>query len=163
MGTELTFDIETLSEHWNILRINEIRLLDLLIQRSIWSIYTSFYLRTEHNIRKFLNLWSRCATIASLKLFVWSLGMSKRLKLSGTVYRRLKGKREEILTKNYWVHWCTCNEGRKKEEKWWESWRTSSKSKTHNRVWNTRPISVCVWLYSSRCFIIPYTFSKHKT
>jgi len=34
-------------------------------------------------------------------------------------------------------------EGRKNmKSKWWERWRTSRKSKTHNREWQTIPISV---------------------
>jgi len=39
---------------------------------------------------------------------------------------------------------------------------TSRKNKTHNRQWETRPISVCVWLWSSRCFINPYIVKQAR-
>jgi len=32
---------------------------------------------------------------------------------------------------------------KKNKSKWWESWRTSRKSKIQNREWKTRPISAC--------------------
>jgi len=35
---------------------------------------------------------------------------------------------------------------------------TSRKSKSHNRKWKTRSISVCECLWSSRCLINPYIF-----
>jgi len=68
--------------------------------------------------------------------------MRKQLKLSGAAYRRLKANRKKI-NKICQVHRCICKGRKNRKSKWWQRWRRSGKSKTHNREYKTRPISVC--------------------
>jgi len=62
-----------------------------------------FYTKYEHTVIFASVKYIGCAAIAYPNLlvfyFVWSPGMSKRLKLSGADYHRLKGNGEENSTK----------------------------------------------------------------
>jgi len=83
--------------------------------------------------------------------------MSIQLHLSDATYLRLKANKEENLTKyarSIYQHVKKAEKNRK--SKWWESWRTSRKSKNRNREWKTRPISAC------ECLILVFKMFQYS-